>query len=241
MILERFLSARDADRASRSFRKLARHDIARLALTGGVAVEIHALRLGCGAGIRCLNDLDFMAGSFACIPDTLSDDFLFRHIHPSDPPGRTMLQAIDPDTALRIDVFRACAATMRRTSLLDLPGAPVQLISLEDLLARTARLALDLAEGAFVPAKHAIDFMRLAELVDPSKVESIWQDHRRPRHPASFAETVGRLNNLIPACKNLLITPDYSKDATEICGRCAQTSAFRLADPNVVLSLLGYC
>jgi hypothetical protein len=211
------------------------------ALTGGVAIEIHGLRLGCDAGIRALNDLDFIADSFAGIPDTLSGDFLFRHIHPSDPPGKTMLQAIDADTALRIDVFRAYGATMKRTSLLDFPGGPIQLVSPEDLVARTARLALDLAEGAFVPTKHAVDFTRLVVLVDSSKVENIWPDHRRPQHPASFAETVRILRNLIPARQDLLITPDYSKDATEICGRCAQTAAFRLADPNVVLSLLEYC
>jgi len=83
--------------------------------------------------------------------------------------------------------------------------------------------------------------MRLVELVDPSKMESIWPDHRKPRHPASFPETVQILENLIPARQHLLITPDYSKDATENCGRCAPTAAFRLADPNQVLSLLGYC
>lgn len=96
---------------------------------------------------------------------------------------------------------------------------------------------MDLAEGAFIPAKHAFDFMRLVELVGPSKVESIWQDHRKPRHPASFLETIQILRNLIPARQHLLIAPDYSKDVTENCGRCAPTAAFRLADPNEVLSL----
>jgi hypothetical protein len=241
MILERVLSAADADRALRSFRKLARHDIARWALTGGFAVEIHRLRLGRGAGIRALNDLDFITDSFACIPDTLADDFLFRHIHPFDPPGKTMLQAIDPDTSVRIDVFRAYGATMRRTSLLDFPAGAIQLISLEDLVARTARLALDLADGACIPAKHAVDFMRLVELVDSAEVEGAWLDHRRPQHPVSFAETIHLLRNLIPARQDLLIVPGYAKDATERCERCAATAAFPLADQNVVLSLLGYC
>jgi len=225
----------------RSFRKLARHDISRWALTGGFAIEIHRQRLGCEPRTRALNDLDFIAGSFDCIPDTLARDFLFRHIHPFDRPGKTILQAIDSDTVVRIDVFRAYGATMQRASSMELPAGTVQLISLEDLVARIARLVLDLAEGVSVPAKHAVDFIRLAGLVDPLQVESAWPDHRRPQHPTSFAETTRLLHRLIPARQHLLITTDYSKDATEECGRCAPTAAFHLADPSVVQSLLGYC
>jgi hypothetical protein len=55
----------------------------------------------------------------ARIPETLRSDFLFRHIHPFDPPGKIMLQLIDPDTALRIDVFRACGQTMSRGAHVD--------------------------------------------------------------------------------------------------------------------------
>ena len=241
MILERFLSAEDASRAQCALRTLSRHDISRWALTGGFALEIHRWRLGAEPYVRDLNDLDFIAGSFDCIPDTLAEDFLFRHIHPLDPPGKTMLQCVDPQTAVRMDVFRANGATMSRTTRVDLAGDTIQLISLEDLVARTARLALDLAEGVCVPAKHVRDFLRLAELLDPTEVETAWQDHRRPHHPVSFAEALRQLQDLIPASQNLMITPDYSLDATEVCDRCAPTAAFHLADPRVVISLLGYC
>jgi hypothetical protein len=80
----------------RVFRKLARHDIRRWALTGGLAFEIHALRLCLQPSRhrRTLNDLDFIADSFDCIPETLPGDFLFRHVHPLEPHGKTMLQLI---------------------------------------------------------------------------------------------------------------------------------------------------
>jgi hypothetical protein len=239
--IERFLSARDADRADRTFRKLARHTIGEWALTGGLAIELHCLRLGRRPSLRALSDLDFIAGAFDCIPETLAEGFLFRHIHPADPPGKTLLQFIDPDSALRVDVFRAYGATLSRTSRLDSPAGPIQVVSLEDLVARSARLALDIAEGFPVPAKHASDFVRLAELVDPAEVEAAWQDHRKPAHPATFGEAHSVLQELIPARQNLLITVDYSKDTEEVCPRCAPTAAFRLADPQWILSLLGYC
>ena len=240
-MLQRFLSVADAERALRVFGKLAWHDIGNWALTGGLAVEIHLLRLGRQPSIRILNDLDFIAGSFDCIPETLAAEFVFRHIHSLDPLGNTMLQFVDADDAMRIDVFRAYGATMSRAFHLDLPSGAIRVISLEDLVARTARLILDLAEGVPVPSKHASDFLRLTELVDPSQVEIAWQDHRKPKHPASFAESNRLLQHLILTRAQLLITPHYSHDTKEQCPRCEPTAAFRLADPNLIVALLGYC
>ena len=74
-----------------------------------------------------------------------------------------------------------------------------------------------------------------------SNMETTWQDHRKPTHPMTFSETNILLKGLIATRRNLLISLEYSRDAAEICARCARTSPFRLADPNVVLSLLGYC
>jgi hypothetical protein len=212
-----------------AFNKLARHDIRRWALTGGFAFEIHALRLGLNAPARPWNDLDFVVPGFNCIPETLADDFLFRHVRPFDPPGKTLLQFIDPDSCLRIDVFRACGETMRRAA---------GVVSLEDLVARAARLLLDLAEGIPVASKHACDYLRFVDLVN---AETAWQDHRKPPHAATFREADRAIRDLIRAHPNLLITPEYSKNPDEICPRCRPTSAFQLADPNVVLALLGYC
>lgn len=224
-MLRRFLSPDDTNRALRTLRKLRRHDIQGWALTGGLAVEIHRLRRGCDTSVRALNDIDFIAESFDAVPESLADDFLFRHIHPWDPPNRMMLQFIDAESALRIDVFRACGHTMRRTTNLHLSAGMIQLISLEDLTARTARPALDVADGATTPSKHPADFLRLAELVDATEVETAWLDHRKPGQPASFQEARSLLQYLIPARQNLLITPDYSKDADDICSRCESTLA----------------
>jgi len=108
-------------------------------------------------------------------------------------------------------------------------------------VARTARLVLDLAEAVPVPPKHAHDYRRLVELVNPSQVEAAWQDHRKPKHPATFQEANAVLRNLIPSRSDLLITPHYSKDIGEICPRCTPAPPFQLADASTVLSLLGYC
>ena len=229
----RFLSEADAERAERVLRKLAQHDLRNWALAGGFAFEFHSLNLGLDCRARALNDLDFITGTFIGIPETLSQDFLFRHVHPFAPPGKIMLQLIDRDAALRIDVFRASIDTMNRVAL--------QMASLEDLVARAARFLFDLAQGVPVARKHASDYLRAIEHVDSEKMEVAWQDHRKAMHPTTFQEARSALEHLIPASADLLATPRYSQDPNEVCPRCAPTRAFQLADPRVVLSLLGYC
>jgi hypothetical protein len=239
--MQRFLSIADSTRAFNTLRKLALHEVSRWVLVGGLAVEFHCLRVGHSHPIRPLNDIDFVAPTFEGIPETLARDFLFRHVHPFDPPGKTMMQLVDADTLLRVDVFRADGAIMSRAISVRVPSGPLRVISAEDALAHEASLLLSLDAGVTVAAKHAGDYQRLAELVKPFDMETAWQDHRKPTHPTTFGETNTLLKELIATRRNLLITLEYSKDTAEICPRCVRTLPFQLAGPNVVLSLLGYC
>jgi len=224
-----------------TLQKLSHHDTTGWALAGGLAVEVHCVLGGQPPSTRHLNDFDFVSSSFACIPQTLAEDFLFRHVHPFDPPGKIILQLVDAETALRIDLFRSDGEIMKRTVTLNLPPGPLQLISQEDIQARAARLLLDLREGIPVPAKHATDYIRLERLVRPFELEAAWVDHRKSDHPMTFREANTVVQHLIATRGDLLITVDYSKDPTQVCRRCVATAAFPLADSHLVLSLLGYC
>jgi hypothetical protein len=236
-----FLPTGDADRASRTLHKLFRHDIPGWALTGGLAVELRWTSLTRKTSVRSLNDVDFITNSFDSIPASLAQDFIFRHVHPLDPPGKTLLQIVDVENAVRVDVFRAYGAEMSRSAIQTFSTVAIRLVSIEDLVARAARLCLDLAANKPIPAAHASDFLRLAELIDPKRLESVWLDHRKPRQPQTFTEAYMRLKDVIPASREFLITRSYSTDIEQICSRCRETLAFRLADPRVMLSLLGYC
>jgi hypothetical protein len=37
------------------------------------------------------------------------------------------------------------------------------------------------------------------------------------------------------------VNREYSRDVMQVCRRCKETLAFRLADPKVMLSVFGYC
>ena len=100
-VIPSFLTADDTDRVFRTIRKLAEHDISDWALTGGLAVEMHIQNRGHTPRIRTLNDLDFITREFEGIPTSLAGEFLFRHVHPLDPPGKTILQLIGVTIASR--------------------------------------------------------------------------------------------------------------------------------------------
>jgi hypothetical protein len=235
------LSEFDRDRAEKTSDKLAHHDISRWALTGGLATELHIVRHTGKSVLRSLNDLDFLVSSFDCIPTSLAREFLLRHVHPDDPPGKTLLQCVDPETGIRIDVFRAYGSVMERLAAVDLIAGLSGVISLEDLTARAARLCWDLAGNGFVAPKYTRDFLRLLDLVKTHDVEPVWQEHRKPHSPESFSVAAEEIRRLITARPELIISPVYCTDVAARCERCRETPALPLADPSRVLAILGYC
>src|SRR5271165_4064228 len=204
MEFERFLNPTDTSRAIRMLHKLGAHDITGWALTGGLAIEIHILLRGGPSEVRSLHDIDFLAASFDRIPETLGSELLLRHVHPSDPPGKTLLQAVDEELAIRVDVIRAYGSEMDRVSPIEVSGLPLRLLSLEDVEAAHARVCWDLMAGEKVDPKYARDFLRLLELVKADEMEEVWQEHRRPGCPDSFAETASELRGAIASKPELL-------------------------------------
>jgi hypothetical protein len=153
--------------------------------------------------------------------------------NPIDPPGKIMLLGVDPETGVRVDVFRGYGREMERTSPIEIATLALRTVSLQDLVARHARRP--------VAPKYARDFLRLIELVTTDEVERIWQEHRRGQSPESFAETALELRRMIASRSELLIPPTYSTNVEEVCPRCEGTVAFPLCDPRQILSILGYC
>jgi hypothetical protein len=232
-----FLSEADRRRANSTLHRLTQHKISRWVLTGGFAIELHLGRAGGEVVMRQLHDVDFIVGSFDDIPDSLGTDFVLRHVHPNDSPGKTLLQCVDPETRVRVDVFRAYGSEMERSETI----GPFSLISLYDITARAARLTWDLADSVSVAPKYAGDFLRLVKLVRPEELQSIWEDHRKANMPESFAEAARELCSLIELRGDLLSIPVYSTDVNATCERCHETAKLHLADPAQVLALLGYC
>ena len=230
MDLETFLSPSDSARALRTLATLSRHSTSPLVLTGGLAIEAHLALRGISPMLRPLNDVDFLVDSFDQIPRSLASEFLFRHVHPEDAPGKTLLQCVDPETSVRVDIFRAYGGTTARAARAEIQGVQWRMISFEDLAARTARLCLDLAIGEPVPAKHARDFIRLLQHASAEQMQSVWFEHRKPNHPELFSKAASQLADLIASRPELQIEPVYSQDLQATCSRCRKGGNFVLAD-----------
>jgi hypothetical protein len=239
-MLDAFLSRADCDRVNRTLEMLHGHETGEWVLAGGLAIELHCLQRG-PAMPRALNDIDFVVDGFERIPGTLRSDLLFRHVHPHDPMNKTLIQAVDARTGVRVDVFRAGEGVIERSEPLDVLDGAFRIVSIEDLKARNARLSLDLAEGKAIPAKHAHDFLRLLLFAETDRMEGVWQEHRKSGHPATFAETAELLENLIPATRELQVVPVYAQDVRAVCPHCEDMPPFAVTAPELFLSLLGYC
>ncbi len=162
------------------------------ALAGGLAIEAHLLSQGRATGQRGLNDVDVVVESFASLPGSLADGFLLHHIHPYAREGKTLLQLIDPERALRIDVFRQFGATLARAEALNGALGPFAMISLEDVVARTTSLVFgSLRRGQTIDPKYAEAFQRLARLGEPVKLDAAWRDHRQAE-PEAFHQAAQR-------------------------------------------------
>jgi hypothetical protein len=241
MNLNTFYEPNDASRLSRTLRLLAKHDLSSWALTGGTAIELYLRKMGAPSYVRPLHDLDFIAANFDCLPGSLGDVLLSRHVHLHDPPAKTMLQAVDPKTSVRIDVFRAYGAEMERAQSIELDKLLLRIVSFEDLVSRHARLCCALLRREPVAPKFARDFLRMVDFAKTGHIERVWQEHRKLEDPISFAEATALLRVAIAARTDLLIPPVYSTDVAEVCLRCESTADFQLADARLVFALLGYC
>jgi hypothetical protein len=238
-MFEGILGERDASRATSVAGRLIAHRF-RIALTGRLAVEAQLRASGRPPERRPLNDIDFVVDGFETIPPAVAADFLPHHVHPFARNGKTLLQLIDPDRALRIDLFGAVGATLSRSIPLGGDTDPLHVVAVEDLVARTtAHVCAALRRRRPLETKHADAFRRLSGLGRPERLDQAWDDHRESL-PMSAAEAIDEASRLLELHPELLVDLPYSPVVTA-CERCQSYGPFRPSDPQVIVRILGYC
>jgi hypothetical protein len=232
------LDERERSRATAVVRKVAAHGLP-MALTGGLAIEMQLRANGRYWRGRPLNDLDFVIAGFEAIPPSLAGDFLLNHVHPNAPEGKTLLQLIDVDRAVRVDLFRAFGKTLSRTSPLETGVGPFDLLAVEDLATRaTAQVCAALSRGRTLAPKHAATFRRLMGFGRRRVLLEAWEDHREGL-PVSFDDAVREASRLLDDHPELLVEDGYSQVVTH-CERCQSSGPFRPSSPELIVRTLGY-
>jgi hypothetical protein len=209
-------------------------------LTGGLAIQAQLRVHRRFVEPRVLNDIDFVVEDFASIPGSLAASFLQHHVHPNAVDGKTLLQLIDQPRAIRIDLFQALGSTLSRAVRLGHETGELNVVSVEDLVARTTALVCGrLRRGQSVDLKHATAFTRLSGLGRPEQLAAAWNDHRQ-QVPGALDAASREAARLLEAHPELVVAETYSTDASP-CDRCREHGPFRPAPSNRIVEILGYC
>jgi hypothetical protein len=153
--------------------------------------------------------------------------------------GRTLMHLVDEPRAIRIDLFHARGRALSRSVTLDDETGELNLLSVEDLVARTTALVCGrLRRGQSVDVKHATAFTRLLGL-GPEQLAAAWNDHRQ-QVPGTLDAASREAARLLEAHPELLVVEEYSRDVSP-CERCREHGRFRPASPSRIVEILGYC
>jgi len=192
-------------------------NIARIALTGGVAIGVHVdSERGDRTRADAAEDIDFLVDSVDAVRETVTHEFLVSHFHLPQPGyPKFLLQLVDPATRLRLDFFPDTLHALSRAPVNSVAGVRLHVVSALDIL--THKLAL--LSGASVESptdeKHYADAKQLS--------------------------TACGLD--LPALPHAhLARTSYSRDVDKTCSRChvSQDRRFPLASKHTIFGILGY-
>ena len=211
----------------------------RCALTGGLAIDARLREHGRPGERQSLNDIDFVVEDFTSIPESLAGAFIQHHVHPDANQGRTLLQLVDQPRAIRIDLFCALGGSLSRASQLAHETGDLDVLSVEDLVARTTAFVCGrLRRGETIDVKHADASVDCAD----SASRRDWPPHgttianRCQDAEGRFARgrSVARDTSRADCGRGVSSTP-------VACRRCRAHGAFRPAPLETIVEILGYC
>jgi len=192
-------------------RFLVHVDRTHLALTGGVAIELHLAARGQRRRREGLADIDFVASCPNAVSPTVVRDFLVSHFHVSQPGiPKSLLQLVDPVAQLRLDVFPDVADSVPHARPMRVAGEPLLVLDAQSLLKHKLKT---LAHPP-VDEKHWQDAVALAALCGVTS----------PPRPMSFRPDV-YLTDVREVCGRCTLS---------------RSVEFPLAPKEEVFRLLGY-
>ncbi len=238
---EMFPTGEDVFRCQSTFSRLARHLKRTLVLTGGLAAGWHTTRSGRRMGKRPFNDIDIVVEHISDLPQSLGDDFLVAHFHPSRGRGRILLQLVDERHRVRIDVFTPFSPSlMSRVRSARLAGIACGIVAAEDIAARLLGILYAVTTGERVDPKYYDKFKLLSGFADMDAVRRIWQDYRKEGYSQDFEVAVDTVHRIIANSPGLLRKDSYDQDLNTTCPWCSDGNLFPVSARSRIFDILGY-
>ena len=188
----------------------------RIALTGGVGIQIGLAALGHPDVRHRVADLDLVATSLDAVSSSVVDRFLVSHYHGVRPGvPKFMIQLVDPESRIRIDVFPDVAGSIADARTIHIVQHAMPVLRL-----------------------HSIFEHKIQTLVRASPEEPI-----DPKHVHDALSLGAVLSRPVPEVTAAALAPDvYGIDAEWSCNRCALSlhPAWPLAPKERIFELLGW-
>jgi hypothetical protein len=193
-------------------------DRQRVALTGGVAVGLHAAACGSrrSRSDGPEHDVDLVALQVDAVRPTVTRDFLVSHYHLPQPEyPKFLLQLVDPSSGVRVDVFPDTLALLPRAQPHDAAGISLLVLDPRGILDHKLAILARASPERPVDEKHYRDAVLLGSLCD----------RLVPPVPSSHLQRAA-----------------YSQDIGARCDRCevSRSGRFPLAPKERIFSILGY-
>jgi hypothetical protein len=208
------------DRARACLTRLLPHvDRERVALAGGIAIDLHARARG-GRRHRAGwpdADIDLVAAAPGVVSPSAGEEFLISHFHLPHPGyPKFLVQLVDPSTCLRVDLFPDALGALARAGVREFAGIAMLVLDPERMLDHKLAMLASASPAAPVDEKHHRDALLLGALCGRAV----------PPPPAGVC----------------LRAPAYSRDVNAACGRCeaSRSDRFPLAPKRRILDILGY-
>ena len=187
-----------------------------LAVTGGVAIQVHLAAAGHAGRRTGIADLDLIASAVDAVQPSVCEAFLVSHYHVAQPGvPKFMVQLVDPVSSLRVDVFPDLVGSLARATVMQIETHQVNVLALEDIFEHKLRTLSRASAAKPVDPKHADDAYALAQVLG---------------RPAP---------TLAPEC---LVKDVYGDETDVYCERCQLSldPRFPLAPKSDIFRLLGW-
>jgi hypothetical protein len=186
-----------------------------IALTGGVAIDLHLSAAGLAATRHDIADLDFVARQSSSVSPGVSRVFLVSHYHLPQPGyPKFMVQLVDPVSRIRIDVFPDLVSSLSRAQPRVVAGHSLAVLDARSILTHKLLTLAKSSPEHLTDEKHQRDAMVLAALLG-ERIDQVSASH--------------------------LTKEIYGMDLSP-CPRCevSRRPEFPLASKQAVFDVLGY-
>jgi hypothetical protein len=186
-----------------------------MALTGGVAIDLHLSAAGLPATRNGIADVDFVAGHVSAVSPGVALDFLISHYHLPQPGyAKFMVQVVDPVSRIRIDVFPDLVGSLVSAQQIVVAGHTLAVLDARSIMTHKLLTLAKSSPDHLADEKHQRDAVVLAALLG-ERID-----------PVSAAYLTKEIHGM-----------DLSP-----CPRCevSRRPEFPLASKQVVFDVLGY-